>query len=105
MDLALIAQAATLEARVPFIHFFDGFRTSHEVQKIEQLTDDDLRAHDRRRPGPRASRARAVARSPVHPRHRAESGRVLPGARSRQSRSTLQCPDIVQDDDGPASRD
>jgi pyruvate-ferredoxin/flavodoxin oxidoreductase len=44
MDFALIAQAATLEARVPFLHFFDGFRTSHEVMKIEQLTDDDLRA-------------------------------------------------------------
>ncbi|MGD0669980.1 MAG: pyruvate:ferredoxin (flavodoxin) oxidoreductase [Bryobacteraceae bacterium] len=44
MDLALIAHAATLEARVPFLHFFDGFRTSHEVAKIEQLTDDDLRA-------------------------------------------------------------
>src|SRR5947208_10008301 len=47
-DLALIAHAATLESRVPFLHFFDGFRTSHEVSKIEQLTDDDLRAlvHD-----------------------------------------------------------
>ncbi len=44
MDMALIAHAATLEARVPFLHFFDGFRTSHEVAKIEQLTDDDLRA-------------------------------------------------------------
>jgi pyruvate-ferredoxin/flavodoxin oxidoreductase len=44
MDMALIAQAATLQARVPFIHFFDGFRTSHEVQKIEQLTDDDIKA-------------------------------------------------------------
>ncbi|MCB0248989.1 MAG: pyruvate:ferredoxin (flavodoxin) oxidoreductase, partial [Anaerolineae bacterium] len=44
MDFALIAQAATLKARVPFIHFFDGFRTSHEVAKIEQLTDDDIRA-------------------------------------------------------------
>jgi pyruvate-ferredoxin/flavodoxin oxidoreductase len=44
MDFALIAQAATLEARVPFVHFFDGFRTSHEVMKIEQLTLDDLRA-------------------------------------------------------------
>ena len=43
-DFALIATAATLEARIPFIHFFDGFRTSHEVDKIEQLTDDDLRA-------------------------------------------------------------
>jgi pyruvate-ferredoxin/flavodoxin oxidoreductase len=43
-DFALIATAATLESRIPFIHFFDGFRTSHEVDKIEQLTDDDLRA-------------------------------------------------------------
>lgn len=43
-DMALIAQAATLESRVPFLHFFDGFRTSHEVNKIEPLTDDDLRA-------------------------------------------------------------
>src|SRR5512136_1851589 len=44
MDFALIAQAAALEARIPFIHFFDGFRSSHEVMKIEQLTDDDMRA-------------------------------------------------------------
>lgn len=44
MDFALIAQAATLESRIPFLHFFDGFRTSHEVQKIEELTFDDMRA-------------------------------------------------------------
>jgi pyruvate-ferredoxin/flavodoxin oxidoreductase len=44
MDLALIAHAATLETRIPFLHFFDGFRTSHEVNKIEMLTDDDVRA-------------------------------------------------------------
>jgi pyruvate-ferredoxin/flavodoxin oxidoreductase len=43
-DLALVAQAATLATRVPFVHFFDGFRTSHELNTIEQLTDDDLRA-------------------------------------------------------------
>jgi pyruvate-ferredoxin/flavodoxin oxidoreductase len=43
-DMALISQAATLESRVPFLHFFDGFRTSHEVNKIEQLTNDDLQA-------------------------------------------------------------
>lgn len=42
MDMALIAQAATLESRIPFLHFFDGFRTSHEVQKIIQLTDDEI---------------------------------------------------------------
>jgi pyruvate-ferredoxin/flavodoxin oxidoreductase len=44
MDFALIAQAATLRSRIPFLHFFDGFRTSHEVQKVEELTFDDMRA-------------------------------------------------------------
>jgi pyruvate-ferredoxin/flavodoxin oxidoreductase len=44
MDFALITHAASLKTRVPFVHFFDGFRTSHEVQKIEQLTEDDMRA-------------------------------------------------------------
>jgi pyruvate-ferredoxin/flavodoxin oxidoreductase len=44
MDFALIAQAATLESRIPFVHFFDGFRTSHEIQKIEELTFDDMKA-------------------------------------------------------------
>lgn len=43
-DFAVIAQAASLESRLPYLHFFDGFRTSHEVAKIELLTDDDLRA-------------------------------------------------------------
>ncbi len=43
-DMAAIATMATLEARVPFLHFFDGFRTSHEVAKIERLSEDDLRA-------------------------------------------------------------
>jgi pyruvate-ferredoxin/flavodoxin oxidoreductase len=44
MDFALIAQQATLASRIPFLHFFDGFRTSHEVQKVEELTYDDMRA-------------------------------------------------------------
>jgi len=43
-DFAAIAHAATLKSRIPFLHFFDGFRTSHEIQKIEKLTEDDLRA-------------------------------------------------------------
>jgi len=63
-DFAAIAQAATLKARVPFIHFFDGFRTSHEVNKIFQLTDEELRSlvdDDL----VRAHRARAL--SPEHP--------------------------------------
>ena len=42
-DMAAVAHAATLESRIPFLHFFDGFRTSHEVAKIEELSDDDLR--------------------------------------------------------------
>jgi pyruvate-ferredoxin/flavodoxin oxidoreductase len=44
MDLALIAYASSLESRIPFVHFFDGFRTSHEVMKIEQLSDADMLA-------------------------------------------------------------
>ncbi|HWA84071.1 MAG TPA: 2-oxoacid:acceptor oxidoreductase family protein, partial [Fimbriimonadaceae bacterium] len=43
-DFALIAQTATLESRIPFLHFFDGFRTSHEVNKIELLSDEQIRA-------------------------------------------------------------
>ncbi len=63
-DLAAVAQAATLTSRVPFVHFFDGFRTSHELNTIELLSDDDLRAlvpEDLIR----AHRARAL--SPEHP--------------------------------------
>src|SRR5512132_849800 len=63
-DLAAVAHAATLEARVPFVHFFDGFRTSHEVNVIEPLDDDVLRIliDDRLI---RAHRDRAM--SPDHP--------------------------------------
>src|SRR5487761_276486 len=63
-DAALIAQAATLESRIPFLHFFDGFRTSHEINKIAMLEDETLRAMI----DPdlvRAHRARAL--SPEHP--------------------------------------
>nr|WP_320049599.1 pyruvate:ferredoxin (flavodoxin) oxidoreductase [uncultured Desulfuromonas sp.] len=44
MDFALLAQASTLRTRIPFLHYFDGFRTSHEVQKVEELSMDDMRA-------------------------------------------------------------
>ncbi len=44
MDMALVSHASTLECRLPFLHFFDGFRTSHEVMKIEQLTQDDMKS-------------------------------------------------------------
>ncbi|HMB40972.1 MAG TPA: pyruvate:ferredoxin (flavodoxin) oxidoreductase [Balneolaceae bacterium] len=43
MDMALISHSATLESRLPFLHFFDGFRTSHEVQKIEEISDEVIR--------------------------------------------------------------
>src|SRR6266540_2248836 len=43
MDMALIAQAATLRSRVPFLHVFDGFRTSHEVMKIQKLSEETIR--------------------------------------------------------------
>ncbi|RMD54753.1 MAG: pyruvate:ferredoxin (flavodoxin) oxidoreductase, partial [Nitrospirae bacterium] len=73
MDFALIAQAATLESRVPFMHFFDGFRTSHEVHKIEELTFDDMRemiddelvlAHRERGLTPDRPRIRGTAQNP-----------------------------------------
>ena len=73
MDTALIAQAATLESRVPFVHFFDGFRTSHEVMKIEQLTTEDIRAmidddlvyaHRSRRLSPDAPMIKGTAQNP-----------------------------------------
>jgi pyruvate-ferredoxin/flavodoxin oxidoreductase len=72
-DLALIAQAATLDSRIPFLHFFDGFRTSHEINKIEELSDDDLRAmisldsvlsHRARRLDPDAPVLRGTAQNP-----------------------------------------
>ncbi len=63
-DFAAVAHAATLEARIPFLHFFDGFRTSHEVAKIALLADDDLRAL-LDESAIRAHRARAL--SPDHP--------------------------------------
>ncbi len=94
-DMALIAQAATLEARVPFVHFFDGFRTSHEVDKIEQLTDDDLRAmiDDEL---VRAHRARAL--SPNHPvlRGSAQNPDVFFQARETINPFYTKVPGIVQ---------
>ncbi|HEV8310303.1 MAG TPA: pyruvate:ferredoxin (flavodoxin) oxidoreductase, partial [Methylomirabilota bacterium] len=95
MDLAAIAHAATLEARVPFVHFFDGFRTSHEVAKIEALTPDDLRAltdDDL----VRAHRARAL--SPDRPvvRGTAQNPDIYFQAREAANPYYLACPTIVQ---------
>ncbi len=72
-DFAVIAQLASMRSRVPFLHFFDGFRTSHEVAKIEELTDDDLRAlitedlvaaHRARALSPDAPSVRGTAQNP-----------------------------------------
>jgi len=95
MDTALIAQAATLEARVPLIHFFDGFRTSHEVGKVEQLTLDDMRAMlDDKLIA--AHRGRAM--SPDHPvlRGTAQNPDVFFQARETCNPYYLACPTIVQ---------
>ena len=83
-DMAAVAHAATLESRIPFLHFFDGFRTSHEVAKIEELSDDDLRSADLGDADLRASPARADARPSGAARHGAKPRRLLPGARSRE---------------------
>ncbi|MDH3252429.1 MAG: pyruvate:ferredoxin (flavodoxin) oxidoreductase, partial [Ignavibacteria bacterium] len=95
MDFALIAQAATLEARVPILHFFDGFRTSHEVMKIEQLTDEDMRAmiDDEL---VRAHRARAL--SPDHPvlRGTAQNPDVFFQARETVNPYYIAFPGILQ---------
>ncbi len=94
-DMALIAHAATLEARVPFLHFFDGFRTSHEVNKIEQATRDDLRAmiDDAL---VQAHRARGL--SPDHPvlRGTAQNPDVFFQARETVNPYYTACPEIVQ---------
>ncbi len=73
MDIAVIAHAATLESRVPFVHFFDGFRTSHEVQKIEEvskevmqkmISDELVRAHRARGLTPQNPALRGTAQNP-----------------------------------------
>jgi pyruvate-ferredoxin/flavodoxin oxidoreductase len=94
-DMALIAHASTLESRVPFLHFFDGFRTSHEVNKIEQLTEEDLRGmiDDEM---VRAHRGRGL--SPDHPvlRGTAQNPDVYFQARETVNPYYQACPDIVQ---------
>ena len=72
-------------ARIPFLHFFDGFRTSHEVAKIELLVGRRSARADRRRPGRCAPQPRAVAGPSGPARHGAESRRLLPGARDGES--------------------
>jgi pyruvate-ferredoxin/flavodoxin oxidoreductase len=94
-DLALIAHASTLESRVPFLHFFDGFRTSHEINKIEELDDDDLRAMISE---DRIAELRSRALSPDHPvlRGTAQNPDVFFQAREAINSFYDKCPDIVQ---------
>ncbi len=95
MDFALIAQASTLRSRVPFLHYFDGFRTSHEVQKVEALSLDDMR-HMIDDDLVREHRARAI--SPDHPvlRGTAQNPDVYFQGRETVNQFYLPIPGIVQ---------
>ncbi|MGB6475000.1 MAG: pyruvate:ferredoxin (flavodoxin) oxidoreductase [Candidatus Sulfotelmatobacter sp.] len=95
MDMALIAHAAALESRIPFLHFFDGFRTSHEVNKIEMLNEDDMRALINM---DRIVEHRQRALSPDHPvlRGTAQNPDVFFQMRERANSYYEACPQIVQ---------
>ena len=95
-DLALVAHATTLRARVPFLHFFDGFRTSHEVNKIEALEEADLSALV---DGSLVREHRGRALSPDHPvlRGSAQNPDVFFQAREAASPFHQAVPDMVQD--------
>src|SRR6201988_3261263 len=95
-DLALVAQAATLATRIPFVHFFDGFRTSHEINTIEMLSDDALRALVSEELV-REHRARAL--SPERPfiRGTAQNPDVYFQARETVNPFYARVPDVVQE--------
>jgi pyruvate-ferredoxin/flavodoxin oxidoreductase len=95
-DLALIAHAATLSARVPFLHFFDGFRTSHEINEVEQLNREDLRAMI---DDSLVAAHRQRALSPDHPfiRGTAQNPDVYFQARESVNPYYASCPAIVQE--------
>ena len=95
MDMALIAHASTLESRIPFIHFFDGFRTSHEVQKIVQIPTDVMRAMIN---DDRIIEHRNRALTPDRPvlRGTAQNPDVFFQARETVNKYYDACPGIVQ---------
>ncbi len=95
MDFALISQAASLESRIPFLHFFDGFRTSHEVQKICVVSDDQIRSMIDMN---RVLEHRARALSPDNPvlRGTAQNPDVYFQGRETVNKFYTACPDIVQ---------
>ncbi len=94
-DLALIAHAATLESRIPFMHFFDGFRTSHEVAKIDALPDETIRAMIN---DARVQEHRDRALTPDKPviRGTAQNPDVYFQARETVNPYYLACSEIVQ---------
>ncbi len=94
-DMAAVAHAATLETRIPFLHFFDGFRTSHEVAKIEELTDDDLRALIAE-PLIYAHRQRGLTPDRPVLRGTAQNPDVFFQAREAANRFYDACPEIVE---------
>ncbi len=96
MDIALIAHAASLESRVPFVHFFDGFRTSHEVATIEPLSDDDLQFMIRD-DLVHAHRDRALTPDQPVLRGSAQNPDVFFQAREAGNSFYNACPAIVQD--------
>jgi len=95
MDMALIAQAATLEGRVPLIHFFDGFRTSHEINEIEVVGEENVRAMINEE-WVEAHRSRAM--SPEHPvvRGTAQNPDVFFQAREGVNAFYQKMPSIIQ---------
>ena len=94
-DTALISEASTLRSRVPFVHFFDGFRTSAEVNKIEQLDVEDIRSMI---PDEKVSELRSRALTPDHPvlRGSAQNPDVYFQAREAGNQYYLDTPEIVQ---------
>jgi pyruvate-ferredoxin/flavodoxin oxidoreductase len=95
-DLALVAQAASLASRVPFVHFFDGFRTSHELNTIELLSDGDLRALVPEELV-RAHRARALSPGRPFIRGTAQNPDVYFQARETVNPFYARTPEIVED--------
>jgi pyruvate-ferredoxin/flavodoxin oxidoreductase len=94
-DMAAVAHAAALSTQLPFLHFFDGFRTSHEVAKVRSLTDDDL--HALIDPS-RITEHRNRALSPDHPvlRGSAQNPDVFFQSREAANPVYVACPSIVQ---------
>jgi pyruvate-ferredoxin/flavodoxin oxidoreductase len=95
MDFALIAQASTLESRIPFLHVFDGFRTSHEVMKIEKLHEDNIR---QMMPAELVAAHRGRALSPDQPvvRGTAQNPDVFFQSRERANPFYIETPAIVE---------